>query len=281
MSTAETWLKENSFGKIVRSETVEGGCINNSSRLFLESGISLFLKENSNTPADMFHAEAIGLKTLGERRAIRVPQVIHAEDDFLLMEDLGQNSVSATFWIDLAEGLAELHKATSAQFGFTIDNYCGSTRQENTLSNNGHEFFATYRILKLASLAFYRKLIEIEDLAALENIAKNLSLLIPQQDAVLIHGDLWAGNIHCCKNCEPALIDPAPYWGWAEAELAMTNLFGGFSKKFYEAYESNSQIEKNWRERMPIYNIYHLLNHLLLFGTSYLAPIRNITKRYT
>ena len=281
MSRIDVWLKKNGMGNVVRRESVGGGCINKSERLHLDSGMTVFLKQNSAAPADMFQAEAIGLQALAARNAIKIPDVIRAEQDFLLIEDLGQGSTSYSFWKSLGESLAKLHSETIPQFGFSMDNYCGSTSQENTITDDGFEFFANYRILKLASSAFHRNLLERQDLTALESIAANLSQLIPPQDAVLIHGDLWSGNIHCAESGDVALIDPAVYWGWAEAELAMTDLFGGFSNQFYESYESNSNIAKDWRERIPLYNLYHLLNHLLLFGTSYLTPIRNISRKYT
>lgn len=280
MNRVDAWLNENNFGSVVRRENVGVGCINNSARLHLDRGNSIFLKENANAPEHMFRAEAIGLQALAASKAIKIPQVIHVENDFLLIEDLGLGSTTKTYWEALGEGLAELHRKPVNQFGFNVDNYCGSTPQENTLSNDGFEFFANYRILKLASSAFHKNLMDRQDLTALETIAANLSHWIPEQDPILIHGDLWSGNIHCCENGEPALIDPATYWGWAEAELAMTDLFGGFSNGFYESYESNSKIAKDWRERVPLYNLYHLLNHLLLFGSSYLSPIRNICKRF-
>ena len=97
---------------------------------------------------------------------------------------------------------------------------------------------------------------------------------------VLIHGDLWSGNIVSDQDGAPALVDPACYWGWAEAELAMTELFGGFSADFYAAYEAASACEKDWRDRAPLYNLYHLLNHLLLFGGSYRGQIAHICQRF-
>ena len=281
MSRIDVWLKENGLGNVVHQEFVGGGCINDSMRLHLDSGTTVFLKQNSAAPEGMFQAEAIGLQALATRNAIKIPDVIHVEEDFLLIEDLGQGSISYSFWKLLGESLAKLHSETRPQFGFSVNNYCGLTTQVNTITDDGFEFFANYRILNLASSAFHQNLIERQDLIALESIAANLSQLIPPQNAVLIHGDLWSGNIHCLDNGDPALIDPAAYWGWAEAELAMTDLFGGFSNQFYESYEGNSNIAKDWRERISLYNLYHLLNHLLLFGTRYLTPIRSITRKYT
>ena len=274
------WLADNGFGNIVRQEAVGGGCINDTQRLTMDAGASIFLKQHGQSPDGMFHAEAVGLAALGECAALRIPNVIHVEDNFLLLEDLGQGTLGTHFWKQLGEGLAKLHSNRHPRFGFSLDNYCGSTPQQNSLTVDGYEFFANYRILKLASQAFHRNLLTREDLSGLESIAARLADWIPAQPAVLIHGDLWSGNLHCDELGNPALIDPASYWGWAEAELAMTELFGGFASDFYHYYAEHSNLDGNWRERAPLYNLYHLLNHLLLFGGSYLAPIRNTINRF-
>ena len=125
-----------------------------------------------------------------------------------------------------------------------------------------------------------RKLLNNAAFNALEFIAENLRLWIPPQPAVLTHGDLWSGNIHCDEHGGPALIDPATYWGWAEAELAMTRLFGGFGESFYASYAEHSGMASDWQQRSELYNLYHLLNHLLLFGSSYGAQIEAISRRF-
>ena len=274
------WLADNGFGKIVRQQSVGGGCINDSRRLHLDTGKSLFLKQHTQAPEDMFHSEAVSIAALGKRQALRVPTVLHIEEDFILLEDLGQSSPRKQYWTDLGEGLAQLHSEKYPQFGFNINNYCGLTPQQNDLAEDGHDFFANLRILKLASQAFDQNQLDREDLSKLEYIAANLASWIPKQPAVLIHGDLWSGNIHCDEEGRPALIDPATYWGWAEAELAMTDLFGGFNNDFYGSYAEQTNLDTSWRERAPLYNLYHLLNHLLLFGGSYLGSIRTITHRF-
>ena len=274
------WLADNGFGKIVRQQSVGGGCINDSRRLHLDTGKSLFLKQHTQAPEDMFHSEAVSIAALGKRQALRVPTVLHVEEDFILLEDLGQSSPRKQYWTDLGEGLAQLHSEKYPQFGFNINNYCGLTPQQNDLAEDGHDFFANLRILKLASQAFDQNQLDREDLSKLEYIAANLARWIPKQPAVLIHGDLWSGNIHCDEEGRPALIDPATYWGWAEAELAMTDLFGGFNNDFYGSYAEQTNLDTSWRERAPLYNLYHLLNHLLLFGGSYLGSIRTITHRF-
>ena len=274
------WLADNGFGKIVRQQSVGGGCINDSRRLHLDTGKSLFLKQHTQAPEDMFHSEAVSIAALGKRHALRVPTVLHVEEDFILLEDLGQSSPRKQYWTDLGEGLAQLHSEKYPQFGFSINNYCGLTPQQNDPAGDGHEFFANLRILKLASQAFDQNQLDREELTKLEYIAANLARWIPKQPAVLIHGDLWSGNIHCDAEGRPALIDPATYWGWAEAELAMTGLFGGFDSDFYRSYGEQANLDTSWRERAPLYNLYHLLNHLLLFGGSYLGSIKTITHRF-
>ena len=274
------WLLENGFGRIVRQEPLGGGCISDTTRLIMDDGESLFLKQHEAAPEGMFHAEAAGLAALSRCGAVKIPRVLHTEEDFILLEDLGQGSQRQDYWAKLGRGLADIHSQVHPQFGFSMDNYCGSTPQQNTPTTDGYSFFGDYRILKLASQAFHRHLLDREDLSKLETIASSLQRWIPEQPAVLIHGDLWSGNVHCDEQGNPALIDPAAHWGWAETELAMTELFGGFGGDFYASYAENASLDQDWRERVPIYNLYHLLNHLLLFGASYLGAIRTITRRF-
>ena len=119
-----------------------------------------------------------------------------------------------------------------------------------------------------------------ESVQQLRQISDSLDNWIPDFTPVLIHGDLWIGNTHCCADGQPALIDPAVYWGWAEANLAMTALFGGFPAAFYQSYYDNSDITSDWQKRMPLYNLYPLLNHLFLFDHSYLRDITKICRRF-
>lgn len=279
-SQITNWLSENGFGIVIGKEPVFGGCINDSSRLIMDSGKSFFLKFNKQAPADMFTAESQGLYALSQRKALKTPTVIYTGQDFILLEDLGDGKPNRSYWKTLGEGLANLHDQSFTKFGFLSDNYCGATLQKNTATSNGFEFFSDYRILNLTSKAFNINLLERKDLKKLEYIAANLYRWIPDQKPVLIHGDLWRGNVHCDRNGNPALVDPAVYWGWAEADLAMTKLFGGFDQQFYESYESCSNIDNDWQKRAPIYNLYHLLNHLILFGSSYLLQIRTNIKKF-
>ena len=271
------------LGLIVSSAPLSGGCISEVVRLTLDSGDNLIAKHHSNPPPGLFHSEAEGLAALRECCCVRVPEVIGVSENLILLEDLDQGTPqgkSKSFWQELGTGLAGLHQSVREEFGFTSDNYCGATAQINQPTDSGFDFFAEQRILILGRSALDQKLLNKNDFTQLEFIANNLERWIPEQDPVLIHGDLWSGNVHTCADGKPALIDPASYWGWAEAELAMTELFGGFHAAFYESYSASSSIDKNWRERTALYNLYHLLNHLLLFGSSYYSSVKSTLERY-
>ena len=125
-----------------------------------------------------------------------------------------------------------------------------------------------------------RGYLNVKDVDQIERLIGKLNQLVPQQPASLLHGDLWSGNAISDSEGSPALIDPAVYFGWAEADLAMTDLFGGFSDAFYSAYNEVNPLASGWRERFPIYNLYHLLNHVNLFGQSYLSQVRTILKAF-
>ncbi|MCB1671253.1 MAG: fructosamine kinase family protein [Gammaproteobacteria bacterium] len=275
-----SWLRDNHSVEILQFEAVAGGCINRTGRLTLSNGRRLFVKYQTKTPADFFAAEAHGLGCLRQATDLRVPAVVHADREFLLLEDLGSGARVGDFWTRLGEGLAQLHRDKHTEFGLERDNYCGLTRQHNPTVRDGFDFFARHRLDELADRARQTGLLENRDRRRLEILAATLRDWLPEQPPVLIHGDLWSGNVHCDGRGNPALIDPACYRGWAEAELAMTTLFGGFPESFYQAYEAASAIDPGWRERAPLYNLYHLLNHLLLFGGGYLAQIRSVLSQY-
>jgi len=280
MPNIENWLQTNHYADLIQSQPVGGGSISRAARLILADGSSWIAKSLDQAPHDFFQAEAQGLNSLRAHTSLRIPKVIQVNSDFILLEDLGSGSPGPCYWTDLAEGLAELHSSSSDRFGLCADNYCGSTPQINEQDKDGFQFYAQCRIVNLARQAEQRSLLTSKDMADLDYIVENLSRWIPEQPPVLIHGDLWSGNVHCDEYRNPALIDPAVYWGWAEAELAMTLLFGGFSRQFYDHYSQVSGMDKDWTERAPLYNLYHLLNHLLLFGSSYAAQIRSAIRKY-
>lgn len=275
------WCQHQGYGDIVRARSIGGGCINDGARLETESGRSFFLKQNASAPGDMFQREAEGLAALNVPDGPRVPTPYLHGSSFLLLEDLRPASRQPGYWDLLGRQLAALHLQVGDQFGFEADNYIGSTPQPNPWTEDGHEFFAEHRLGFQARLALDRGLLEKRDADRVAQLANGLKDIIPSQPPSLIHGDLWSGNATTGPEGEPAIIDPAAHYGWAEAELGMTTLFGSFGGAFYDAYEETASLEPGWRARLPLYNLYHLLNHLNLFGMGYLGQVRSVLDRFS
>ena len=274
------WLEEQGYGKVISDRPVGGGCINQGARLDTASGQRFFLKTNRSAPLDMFAREAEGLESLRVEGGPRVPRPYLWSSSFLLLEDLAPAARRSDYWLEFGRKLANLHRYASDRFGFPHDNYIGSTPQPNTITKDGYAFFAEQRLLFQANLANQRGLLGKSELAQVEGIAIRLPDLVPNQPASLIHGDLWSGNAIADEQGAPAIIDPAAHYGWAEAELAMTGLFGSFPDAFYRAYQEVRPLTEGWRQRFSLYNLYHLLNHLNLFGTSYLGEVLSVLRSY-
>ena len=273
------WIVKTISSDDFKIEPISGGCINQAFRIKATKKEQYFLKFNLSARSDMFKKEAEGLEALNQQVEAIAPQVIAYSDQALLVEYLSPRSPDGKYWQELGEKLALLHSRTFDSFGFHSDNYCGLTPQVNQLTQSGFEFFAKYRLEYQAKMAFDSGLLTKKFLKKLELISSKLAGLIPEMPAVLTHGDLRSGNVSSTRN-GAKIFDPACYFGWAEAELAMTCLFGGFEKEFYQAYEANSGVRKDWRERTPLYNLYHLLNHVNLFGDCYVRQVENILRRY-
>lgn len=275
------WLRTNHLGDITSTHPVGGGCINNGLRLKTDLGETFFLKTNSDAPFDMFSREAEGLIHLSKKGGPRIPTPYFWGESFLLLEDLKPAQQKAGYWCELGFQLAHLHANVSRNFGFDHDNYIGSTPQPNPLCEDGYRFFGEHRLYYQAKLAFQRQLLSYKDLQRVESVIDRLPNLVPIQPASLIHGDLWSGNVITGPSGEPAIIDPAAHYGWAEAELAMTALFGGFQDDFYRSYLERRPLETGWQERFDLYNLYHLMNHLNIFGYGYRSQVLSIIGRYS
>ena len=283
------------YGKIRKATPLGGGSpengVNNAARLDTDNG-PLFLKVNAKAPPDMFEREAEGLTALAtaiatmNRRtgwrgpALGVPRALLAGPGYILQEFLESGPKHDRYWEVLGMQLALMHQTTSDRFGFVNDNYIGRTPQINTWEANGYRFFADQRLLYQADLARRNKKLDAATYDSLLDLFAKLASLIPPQSACLIHGDLWSGNLHTGPDGEPVLIDPAAHYGWAEADLAMLTLFGSPPDSFFHAYDSVSPLQPGYRERFDLYNLYHLLNHLNLFGENYASSVRTIVERF-
>ncbi len=254
---------------------VGGGCI--SSAAILEGqGARYFLKLNEPGRLTMFEAEAAGLRELAHADAIRVPQPVctgtaggHA---FLVLEYLELGAAVASTGAELGRGLARLHQVHGKQHGWHQNNTIGSTPQVNEPSPDWTEFWGTRRLgyqLEFAARNGYR--------GALQQHGERLLGVLPallrghRPPPSLLHGDLWGGNHAADTLGRPVIFDPAVYFGDRETDLAMTELFGGFPRSFYEAYGEILPLDEGYRMRRDLYNLYHILNHLNLFGIGYLT----------
>lgn len=276
----ESWLIQQGETGPFSCSAVHGGSICDSWLITSAGKQSFFAKTLNNAPEGLFAAEVAGLQAIRTTNSLPTPAVYHHTEHFLIMEYLPARQKAPDYWEQLAKQLAQMHSVNQSHFGFYRDTYCGKTLQPNRLNKDGHVFFAEQRLLYQTALAYDAGLLQQQQVTAMETLCQRLTELIPVQPASLLHGDLWSGNLHIYHNGQPAIIDPACYWGWAEADLAMTRLFGGFTNRFYDCYLAHSPIDHEWSKRTDLYNLYHLLNHLNLFGGSYLQQVTAIIKRY-
>lgn len=248
--------------------------------ILLPDGRAAFRKFLSNGESGRFRAEADGLRALAETHTVLTPAVLSVGGSEIITSRIEQGDVGPSAWSDLGGQLAALQSQERPCFGFAGDNFCGDTPQPNPRSSDGHAFFAEHRLAFQARLARDAGLLEARDIAAIDSLCTRLERLIPAAPPALLHGDLWRGNVMFDHAGDAVLIDPACYWGWPEADIGMTALFGGFPEPFYRSWEREAQPPPGWRERLPLYNLYHLLNHLNLFGRSYYSGVTDVLRRF-
>ena len=278
---------------ITETDRLSGGDINKAYGLTLNTGAHIFMKANSKANADFFTAEAAGLSAIEATGVIKTPEILCTGTDdgedvgysFLLLKFIKSAKPRTDYWESFARDLAALHKADtkifeiSGKFGFFQNNFIGARAQNNTPSDSWISFFRDNRLapqFKDADSYF-----TAEDRSKITKLLDHLEdFLIEPNQPSLLHGDLWSGNVMCGPEGKAMLIDPAAYIGHAEADLAMTELFGGFPEKFYDAYREANPLEPGYENRRDIYNLYQLLNHLNLFGPTYLGPVLSIIDEY-
>jgi fructosamine-3-kinase len=264
--------------RVVSMQEVSGGSIHRS--LCIENsrnGIpqKVFAKVGDAATHAMYEAEADGLKRLREAgTALRIPEVLACEalDDgaLLLMEWIDMEPLAAHSAAQLGHGLASLHRCTAQKFGLARGNFIGATPQENREDGDWVSFWQHRRLhyqLQLAARNRYpaRMIDRGERLAA--DCAAFFATYRPAP--ALLHGDLWGGNAAADVNGVPVIFDPAVYFGDREADLAMTELFGGFPQDFYAAYRNDWPLDSGYPVRKQLYNLYHILNHANLFSGGY------------
>lgn len=275
---------------IISRKAVHGGDINSAHALELSDGSVIFMKSNTRERENLFISELNSLEAMRSTDTVRTPMVmaegVDEDFSFLLLEYIESGYGSRESFVMLGHGLAAMHQADTSQFvsggkfGFNSNNYLGSGVQINDPTDSWVDFFRECRLAPLfEQTASYFSTEERKRCdALLERLDRYLTE--PEKPS-LLHGDLWAGNYMIDSEGNPWLIDPASYVGHAEADLAMTELFGGFNSIFYDAYREAAGIDPGYRERKDIYNLYHLLKHLKLFGSGYLPSAKSVIFRYT
>lgn len=263
---------------------VAGGDISSAWRIRADNH-PVFLKTGPASALDMFLAESDGLKELAKAKAVRVPRVLgcvcSGKESLLAMEwiDFQPASIS-TEWI-FGRNLANLHRFTADRFGWHRDNTIGSTPQQNPWSDDWVQFFTEHRLgfqLELAARNGFRGNLQTMGDRLLAGLGQYFNDYWPE--ASLLHGDLWGGN-WAASDSVPVMFDPAVYYGDRETDIAMTRLFGGFGTAFYEAYDETWPLAAGYKEREQLYQLYHVLNHLNLFGGSYLGRAEEILRELT
>ncbi len=266
-----------------RSERVHGGDINEAYCLFTPSG-KFFLKINDNNryPA-MLEKEASGLNILRKYFALAIPSVIKQgvsdRQQYLLLEWLEKGNPTEKFWEDFGAALANMHKSPQTYFGFHEDNYIGSLRQLNRRRDRWSSFYAENRIMPLVRTLFDKSSFSSKDVNNANEFCKRLDEVFPTEMPALVHGDLWAGNYLISSSGDAAIFDPAVYFGHREMDIGMTRLFGGFDRRFYEAYDSVYPLKKDWEKRLIVSQLYPILVHAVLFNGHYIGQARDIIQR--
>jgi fructosamine-3-kinase len=226
----------------------------------------------------MFEAEARGLRWLEEADAIRIPRVIAASDDgpaFLALELLTPAKRRPEFDEELGRSLAALHAFGAPSFGLDHDNFIGRLAQANAVTDDWGSFYWASRLEPQLRLATDRGLIDSGTRSKFDRLHLLLPDYVgPKEPPSRLHGDLWGGNLHVDETGQPCLIDPAVYGGHREVDLAMMRLFGGFGERVFAAYEEAWPLGPGARERVSLYQLYPLLVHVNLFGSSYVGSVK-------
>jgi protein-ribulosamine 3-kinase len=259
---------------------ISGGCINQAFRIE-GLGQHYFVKLNQPTELTMFESEAAGLAELAQPAVIKVPVPIcwgrTSQHAYLVTEYITMPGNARSAGVQLGHQLAVLHQVMHAPYGWYRDNYIGSSIQINQFENDWVSFWQKNRLayqLELAAHRGYGGNLQRQGEKLLHELPAFFRTYTPSPS--LLHGDLWSGNYAIDGDGQPVIFDPAIYYGDRETDIAMTELFGGFPSDFYSAYQEKWPLDSGYNTRKVLYNLYHILNHLNLFGGSYLSQAESM-----
>lgn len=274
MSLLDNIFQQEFDEEVASSKALSGGDIN---EVFQVNGRVIKINDAKAYP-QMLEKEARGLKALHASQSIKIPEVFAVGEleakQYLILEHIEKGLRDQSYWERIAAGLAGLHRTSNERFGWEEDNYIGYLEQKNDWYANWADFFIHCRMEPLLKMAYDDRKFKSENLRQFERMYTELESIFPQEKPALLHGDLWGGNLM------EGLIDPAVYFGHREMDLAMTQMFGGFSRDFVELYHENFPLEPGFEDRVEVYNLYPNLTHLNMFGTSYLSGIERVIRRF-
>ena len=279
-------------GSILHTRSVGGGCIAHATRVEAALGV-FFLKWAEGEAGRTFEAEAEGLRALRVAATgldLMIPETLAsqnagAESGFLFMEWIESGRANSSDWLRFGRALATLHRAETfadddGPYGYAVDNWIGSKPQRNGWALSWPAFFGEKRLRAQAETVRKHGAWNAAWDTSLDHLIARLGEILPETPhPSLLHGDLWAGNALATVDRRFALIDPAVYIGHREADLAMTELFGGFAPGFYEGYREAWPLEPGYPERREVYNLFHLINHLT-HGPGYAGQVEQILRRF-
>ncbi|MEM9076426.1 MAG: fructosamine kinase family protein [Bacteroidota bacterium] len=270
---------------ILRDNAVSGGDIANAE--VIETATDRFFLKTSTKPwaEELFISESRGLKQLEATQTVKVPKVqAHGgfnETGYLVLEFIESKRPDSRDFERLGQQLAELHLVPQTnEFGDSHDNFIGHLPQSNSMESSWVTFYVEQRLLPQIDLASKRDLLNDDAIPSKTKMREVCRSIIGEAQPSLLHGDLWGGNFLIAINGTPVLIDPSTYVGHSEVDLAMSRLFGGFGQSFYAAYHDRIKPHPRQKYLIEIYQLYYLLVHLNLFGSSYRNSVETIIKKY-
>ncbi len=266
--------------KVISAQTLSGGDINEVYKVKTANQDFVIKLNSASRYPDMFEKEAKSLKLLSGTNSFSIPEVIaygQFEDKTYLIMTYISPGQKKDFSEDFALALAKLHRQQSEFYGLDFDNFIGRLPQTNQPRTEDPVEFYIHRRLKPQFGLAQENGFEFKNL---DRFYKNLEQIIPKEKASLIHGDLWSGNYLISSSGEPCIFDPAICYASREMDLAMMKLFGGYPGEIFEIYNHIFPLEKDWKYRIELWQLYYILVHVNLFGASYFSSARRLLAKY-
>lgn len=263
---------------------VHGGDINEAF-LVTAGDQEFFIKYHCGSyAADMFQKEVMGLELINKAVPGFAPQTksifSQCDHSILIMEYLETSSNGKSCGSDLGSQLAKMHRYQSDYYGLETENFIGSLIQKNDRAESISVFMTQSRLLPQLMMASNKGYLIPSEVPSSSHIERIINGIVPEEKPCLVHGDLWGGNYLCTINNKAMIIDPAVAYGHREMDIAMSRLFGGFDIDFYNTYNDTYPLENGWENRIDLFQLYYLLVHLNLFGTSYKDSVMRILNKY-